>query len=40
MISEPPQGYDTLVGEQGSSLSGGQKQRLAIAVHLFSNPRV
>jgi ATP-binding cassette subfamily B protein RaxB len=39
-IMEMPMGYNSLIGDMGTSLSGGQKQRIILARALYKNPKV
>ena len=39
-IVHMPMGYETLVGDMGSSLSGGQMQRIVLARALYRAPRI
>jgi ATP-binding cassette subfamily B protein RaxB len=39
-ILRMPMGYETLVGDMGSSLSGGQLQRVVLARALYRRPRI
>jgi ATP-binding cassette, subfamily B, bacterial CvaB/MchF/RaxB len=39
-IAAMPMGYNSLIGDMGSSLSGGQKQRVLLARALYRQPKI
>lgn len=39
-VRQLPDGYDTVIGERGTTLSGGERQRLSLARSLLTNPSV
>ena len=39
-VTKLPQGYDTVVGERGTTLSGGERQRIALARAILRDPPI
>jgi ATP-binding cassette subfamily C protein len=40
LVSQLPQGLETIIGQSGYQLSGGQKQRLGLARAFYTNPKL
>lgn len=39
-VTKLPDGYNTVIGENGHSLSGGERQRISIARAILKNPKI